>query len=190
MSETQVVSKLEIIERHLVASIQMIALEMNPISTHVVVMACEEMVLSLADANGVPLDFDYRIYVKDEFHSQYRNKIRAPYNFFKHADRDPHANYEGPSEGDLSHANEIMTLMNAIGYTKLGGSSRRELVQHFSALMMIRKPKMFKTGWLDAYPRVKRMHEQAATEPQYALPALREILFQQSLLPRIPYPIG
>ena len=55
------ISKLDIIEHHLVASIQMIALEVNPISTHVIVMACEELISSVADARNVLLDFDYRI---------------------------------------------------------------------------------------------------------------------------------
>jgi hypothetical protein len=55
------ISKLDIIEHHLVASIQMIALEVNPISTHVIVMACEKLISSVADARNVLLDFDYRI---------------------------------------------------------------------------------------------------------------------------------
>jgi hypothetical protein len=42
------ISKLDIIENHLLASIQMIALKMNPVSTHVIVMACEEMILGPA----------------------------------------------------------------------------------------------------------------------------------------------
>ena len=115
------ISKLDIIEHHLVASIQMIALGVNPISTHVIVMACEEMVLGIADTQGVVLDFDYRIYVKNEFHKKYRDQVRRPYNYFKHADKDPDHNYDGPDENDLSDVNEILTVMNASGYKKLGG---------------------------------------------------------------------
>jgi hypothetical protein len=115
------ISKLDIIEHHLVASIQMIALGVNPISTHVIVMACEEMVLGIADTQGVVLDFDYRIYVKNEFHEKYRDQVRRPYNYFKHADKDPDHNYDGPDENDLSDVNEILTVMNASGYKKLGG---------------------------------------------------------------------
>jgi len=181
------ISKLDIVERHLLASIQMIALEVNPISTHVIVMACEEMVLSLADARNVLLDFDYRIYIKDEFHKQYRYQVRKPYNFFKHADKDPHQNYDGPDESDLSDVNEILTVMNVVGYTKLGGENQRSIANTFAITMMIKTPQLFKTDWLDAHPELKRAFEEASGKPQYANVALRETLFKQHLLPEIPY---
>jgi hypothetical protein len=37
-------SKLDIIGSHLIASIQMIATRVNPFSTHLIVMACDEMI--------------------------------------------------------------------------------------------------------------------------------------------------
>ena len=181
------ISKLDIIENHLLASIQMIALEMNPVSTHVIVMACEEMILGLADARNVLLDFDYRIYIKDEFHKQYRKQVRKSYNFFKHADEDPNDNYDGPSEDELCDVNELLTIMNAIGYKKLGGTNSREVTDKFSIAMMIKTPALFKTEWLNEYPELKRAYEDAKTKPQYANAALRQVLFNQGLLPEIPY---
>jgi hypothetical protein len=181
------ISKLDIIENHLLASIQMIALEMNPVSTHVIVMACEEMILGLAGARNVFLEFDYRIYIKDESHKRYRKQLRKPYNFFKHADEDPHDNYDGPSEDELCDANELLTVMNAIGYKTLGGTNHRDLTNTFSIAMMIKTPALFKTEWLNDYPELKRAYEDAKTKPQYANVALRQVLLNQGLLPEIPY---
>jgi hypothetical protein len=133
------------------------------------------------------LDSDYRIYVRDEFHKQYRDQVRKPYNYFKHANKDPHDNYDGPGENDLSDVNEILTVMNASGYKKLGGTNRRELTNTFSIAMMIKTPALFKTEWLNDYPELKRAYEDAKTKPQYANVALRQVLFDQGLLPEIPY---
>jgi hypothetical protein len=50
--------------------------------------------------------------------------VRKPYNYFKHADRDVHLAYDGPSLDELSDANEILTMMNCAGYKVLGGPNR------------------------------------------------------------------
>src|SRR5690554_6209019 len=115
-------TKIDIIAEHITAAIQLIAIEANPYSTHVLVMAADEMVLQVAGARGIALTLDYRIYIKDEYQSEYRKKAREAYNWFKHADRDPNAKYSGPSFKDLSQVNEVQTLINIKGYTEIGGT--------------------------------------------------------------------
>lgn len=169
-------SKLEIVERHVIASIQMIALEINPISTHVIVMACEEMILSLADANSILLDQDYRIYVEDEFHKQFRRKVREPYNYFKHADQEPHGNYEGPDEDDLRAVNEIITMMNASGYRSLGGKNISEPIKAFGSAMLLKNPKLFRAHWIEANPLLKKLIAEAEPRRHHTYAALRHLL--------------
>lgn len=184
---TTSLTKLEIIEAHLLTSIQMIALGQESISTHVVVMACEELVLSLAKARNIFLDFDYRIYVKDEFHKDYRQQVRRAYNFFKHADKDPEAPYDGPSDKELRSLNEIVTLMNSRGYQSLGGTRLNPIVNIFAIVMMVTTPDLFKSEWMDSYPQLRQQFSEARSQPKYAKVALREQLFREGLLPEIPY---
>lgn len=179
-------SKLDIIEHHIITSIQLIAIEASPVSIHVIAMACEEMILSLANARGVSLEFDYRIYVKDEHHKQYRDHIKRPYNFFKHANKDPHDNYSGPSLDDLSNVNETLTLMNCIGYRELGGA-KDIFGRNFAAIMLARNPRLFKVDFLSDKPELKKGYEELRKGPDYTLPALRQILFEGGLLPSIPH---
>jgi hypothetical protein len=180
-------SKLAIIEFHLLTAIQMIALQQSEISTHVIVMACEEMIISLADASNVFLDYDYRIYIKDEHHKDYRRLVRKPYNFFKHADIDSNAPYEGPSLDELREANEIVTLMNANGYQKIGGKNLNKALGVFAATMIAKKPQLFKKEWIASHPEIKAQLDQLPRQLEYAYVALREHLYRLNLLPQIPY---
>jgi hypothetical protein len=180
-------SKIEIVEFHLLSAIQMVALEQSEVSTHVIVMACEEMIISLADASNIFLDHDYRIYIKDEHHKDYRRLIRKPYNFFKHADTDSGALYEGPSLSDLGRVNEVTTLVNASGYRKLGGKRLNNAINIFAATMLVKTPKLFKQEWVDSHPEFKALLEEIRPQPEYAYIALREHLYRQGHLPQIPY---
>ena len=89
-------NKLDVTRAHIISCIQMIAIECDPISTHVLVMATEELILSIAKHKNIPLSWDYTIYVKDEHLKDYRAMVRRFYNFSKHADKDP--------TGEISHS--------------------------------------------------------------------------------------
>jgi hypothetical protein len=178
---TDGISKLDVIGHHLIAAMQMIAIEANPISTHLLVMAADELIISLADARGVLLDHDYRIYIQDEFHEQYRRHIRKPYNYFKHADRDAHEKYEGPPPKDLSVANELATALNVTGYLNLGGA-RKELCRDFIFYMAMRNPQLFKKEFKEKFlPELRVGFENA--RPHIVMAALREFLRRKGLLP-------
>ena len=110
--------------------------------------------------------------------------MRRPYNYFKHADRDAHLFYDGPAPDELSDANELITLSNGVGYVKLGGT-KTALVNTFSITMAIKRPRLFKTAFLDSRPDLKREFEAAQKNPHFAIPALRHTLCQEGVLPRI-----
>lgn len=74
----------------------MIAVGANPYSTHVIVMACEEMLRSIAEAKKVRLSCSIDDAIKPVRLTEWRRHLRSAYNFFKHADNDPDKNYGGP----------------------------------------------------------------------------------------------
>ena len=74
-------TKLDVIERHIIAAMQMIAMECNPFSTHIVVKAGQELITSIAEKRGVLLDWDHRLWIKDEYHREYKALANKPYNF-------------------------------------------------------------------------------------------------------------
>jgi hypothetical protein len=183
------ISKLEIVEFHLLTAIQMISLEQSEISTHVIVMACEEMILSLATVSNIFLDHDYRIYVKDEHHKEYRKLVRKPYNFFKHADDDPSARYDGPNLDELRTLNEVLTLMNIIGYRKISGKNLEGVAGGFCTAMLLKRPKLFRQEWIDSNLELRALLDEDWTWTQSSdlYLALREHLFHRGHLPQIPH---
>jgi hypothetical protein len=180
------VTKLDVAERHILASIQLIAVRANPFSTHLPVMACEELLYSLSDAAGVLIEPDYRMFIKDEYHDEYRSLWRSAYNYFKHADRDAAAIYSGPSDDDLCTLNEMTTVFSIMRLYRLSKRWRSYMGQYI-ALMMVKNPKIVK-DLTKFEPEFQERYEQVrglSGDAWYA--ALRDSLFRANLLPRIPY---
>ncbi|WP_409560515.1 hypothetical protein [Hyphomicrobium sp. MC8b] len=178
-------TKLDIVLEHIYASIQMISTECNSFSVHVVTMACRELLLNLAHQKGIELEWDHRRFVKPQFWNQYRQKSVLAYNYFKHADRDPDALYNGPSYGNLAHLNDAQTLFNISGYHSLGRKPTGPMA-HFSVAMMLLYPQYFKMDFLDEYPEHKRQYQSVPKERSVVLSALRSSLLASKYLPRIP----
>jgi hypothetical protein len=177
-------SKLDVVGAHLHTALQMIAIEADPISTHLPVMAAEEMILSLADHKNIQLRWDYRIFVKDKHHRDWRDAQRKSYNYFKHADRDHSADYTGPAPEKLEWLNEVQTLMNADGYVKLGGTWNPHL-SAYAAWMMVRYPTLFHEDALA--PELARERDYLASLPSTLMKkSLRLTLHRTGLLPETP----
>jgi hypothetical protein len=177
--------KLDVIGSHLRTAIQMISISCSPFSTHLVVMACREMIMSVAEKRGVLLDWDYRILIKDEHHKAFKALMAKPYNYLKHADRDSAADYDGPKPADLAAANEVQTLANMNGYNALGGEIDT-VMGFFVACLMVKHPGFFKLDFLDAHPDLKSQFGSLSRDPTTISWALRDGLFQQGALPRVP----
>lgn len=159
------------------------AAKANPISTHVVVMACVEMITSIANAQGVLLDWDYRVYIKDEFHKSWRDQVREAYNFFKHGAKDASAIFDRIPPSNLGELNEIQTLLNLNGYYAIGGK-RKSPFGEATVLLAIKHSSIAKADFLKDHPEARKQFDQAAKMPHTAIPALRQALFDSSVLPR------
>jgi hypothetical protein len=112
-------TKLHMIGHHITAAIQMIAMEANPFSTHVIVMAAHEMIFDVAEKRGVFLEWDPEDYIKDEHLPQFRKLWNKAYNYLKHADWDSEEPYDGPAPKDLRSVNEFLTAMNIRGHATM-----------------------------------------------------------------------
>ncbi len=172
-------SKLDIIERHITAAIQMIAMGCNPFSTHVIVKAAHELVEVIANKRGVLLDWDPRVWIKDELLGDYRKLANKRYNYLKHANWDSEEPYDGPKVADLFKLNKVLTLFNLNGYKALGGYISPAFVD-FSLSVM---PLYFKREFIDSLPGVKEHLQTASSDPEIMLTALRQRLRQHKLLP-------
>lgn len=176
-------TKTDIIEKHITAAIQLMAVEANPYSTHVLVMAADEMILQVAEAKGIALTLDYRIYIKDEYQTEYRRKVREAYNWFKHADRDANASYDGPSFRDLSQVNEVQTLINIRGFREIGGTLTKIQSDYF-IFMAVKDPKFLKGEFFDQYPQLRGGFDSLSRDPNVLATALRQIVADAGHLPR------
>lgn len=108
--------KPEAMKRHIETCIKMMALGLDPVSTHVIVMASQEMLRSYAQATGAPLRFDEDDFILEHRRAEWRRaKVRA-YNFFKHSDRDAGAVLPVEVVGGLPTVNELQTLFNTFNY--------------------------------------------------------------------------
>ena len=86
MAET--FDKLEVLRSQVDSAIFLVSLEEGFVAAHTIIMAAEELFRTLYVKKNLFVEFDYRIYVKDEHQIEYLQKMREKYNFFKHADRD------------------------------------------------------------------------------------------------------
>jgi hypothetical protein len=179
-----VIAKLQVVEAHLRTTAQLIAIEADPISTLLVVMAAEEMILSLARQKGTPLRWDYKLFVKDEYHKEWRDAQRKACNYFKHADRDAGVDYSGPPMAKLTWLNEVQTLMNLDGYRALGGTWT-SLHSKFCAWMIVKRPNLFHPDVLAPELINERDYlSQLPSSTHYK--SLRLMLHQERDLPEIP----
>jgi len=176
-------NKLDIVREHLITVMQLIAVEASPVSTHVIVMATEEMVRDLAKHRGALLEWDYKNLVKEEHQKIFGKAFRKTYNFYKHANEDPDASFAGPDVDDLRMINEVLTLQNMHGYAKLIGRWSDEMVT-FPSWLMLSRPTFFRAELFAMMPVSRGEREHVANlPPQMLFEALRRNLSQKGLLP-------
>ncbi len=175
--------KTEVIGLHIVSAIQLLAIDANPFSTHLIVMAAEEMIRQVATARNVLLAADYRIYIKDEYQNEYLNRMRKAYNWFKHADRDAHSSYGGPTQSDLARVNEMQTLLNIKGHGEIGGTAA-PIFADYAAFLAMKYPEYMKSDFLAGHPALKAQRASLSREPEVMSLALQRLLMNKGFLPR------
>lgn len=174
--------KVDVAERHIVAAFQMMSIGCNPFSTHLVVKAAHEIIEVLASKRGVPLDWDPRVHIKGEHLTDYRKLANKAYNYFKHADRDAEAPYDGPSYADLQKLNEVLTIFNIHGLLALTGKLPKALI-HMSTLIAMKHPDYFKEEFLAAQPAIAEKLRDLPKDPEVIRMAWRACLKDVKLLP-------
>jgi hypothetical protein len=107
------VSKFDAIRAQLDAAIEMYFLSENAIATHTLAAAAYNALRDIAKRQGVPHPFiktDYIDSLPESRRAAVIKTLNEPENFFKHADRDPHATISFDSE-----LTELL-LIDAVAY--------------------------------------------------------------------------
>jgi hypothetical protein len=75
--------------RHLIhEAIRLMQKHEDPFAIHLLVHSADKMLIDLAKKRGEELRVDWELYIKPEYHKAFFKKIRATYNYLKHADTD------------------------------------------------------------------------------------------------------
>ena len=160
----------------------MIAIECHPFSVHVVVMACERLVLDLAKAKNLLVEWDHEIWIRGENLKNFREIKNNSYNYFHHANKDHDAEYQGPDVNRLGSINELKTFLNIYGYMKLTESSESDF-DLYAALVLVRHPHLFRMNFLENHPELQKQLSSLDTSRSTMLQVLRLMLLSANLLP-------
>lgn len=176
-------SKLNVIRHHIRSAIQMIAIECHPFSVHTVVMACERLILEIARKRDVSVEWDYKIWIKDEKRREFEKTIKnKAYNYFHHADEDHDRLYDGPEVENLDSINELQTFLNIHGYVKLAGISEPDF-DLYAALVLARHPHLFRPEFLERHSELQKQLSSLDGSRSTMLHVLRLMLLSANLLP-------
>lgn len=135
------VSKLDAAKRQLETGISLYFHNADPVSIHTLVAASYNLLRDLNKNNGgkplfaKELVFDY---IKEGYQKEFRTKINAPENFFKHADRDFSESLEFNPK-----LSETFVLEACSVYFRLTGEDP-VLFRVFRAWYIVNNPKLFK----------------------------------------------
>ncbi len=155
MASEEKIGKLDIATHHVMAAIQMISVRCNPYAVHLVAMAADELVETVAEKTGVTLTFASSRWIKKEHLKDWFKGKRKFYNYFKHADRDHDIEYIGPDPATLQMVNDLLLLMACYGLEELGHKTP-DVFASFTALVFGFYPHFY--DWdalIERYPRLK-----------------------------------
>jgi hypothetical protein len=106
--------------QNITAAIQMIGFRINSYSVHLITMSADEVVISYAASKQIALSYDPPRIIKPEFMRDWYALKKKASNFFKHADRDPDAQYDGPDHRTLQRLNDYNLAFAIIGLQTVG----------------------------------------------------------------------
>ena len=156
------VTKMDATHRQIRAAIRMWFAEEDPVAIHTLVAAAHEVVHSLFKLRGLSgLLFDSRL-VKDEYRSEVAKLLKAPANFFKHADRDPDAIMDFHP-----YANELLLLTCVHALARMGEPTFLEY-DVLTCWFRIHQPKFFPTDAIrDHTPAEALEHAERMTRNEF-----------------------
>ncbi|UYQ70648.1 hypothetical protein OF122_11240 [Pelagibacterium flavum] len=118
MFQAQVPHKLSIAFDHVRMAILLTAVGGDVKSIHLLVMAATDIISAYAAETGAELSVDIDAHIKPESRKVWFKAKKRAYNFFKHADLDPTAEYDGPDAEKLAWLNDaglIQAITNLRG---------------------------------------------------------------------------
>lgn len=88
-SKTELIGKLDVVERQLKEAIKLFFEKRDIVTIHTIVASAHQILFDLGDKDGVVSALKNKNNISSDEFWEYVKKINYPYNFFKHADRDP-----------------------------------------------------------------------------------------------------
>ncbi|TCA31990.1 hypothetical protein E0H66_23000 [Rhizobium leguminosarum bv. viciae] len=155
MATEEKIGKLDIATHHVMAAIQMISVRSNPYAVHLVAMAADELVETVAEKTGATISFSSARWIKEEHRKDWFKGKRKFYNYFKHADRDHDAQYVGPDPVTLQMVNDLLLMMTCYGLSELGHKTP-DVFHSFTTLVFGFYPQFY--DWdalIDRFPKLK-----------------------------------
>lgn len=120
-STVDVSAKMAVVRNHIDAAIFMIAHDVNPFSTHVVIMAAEEIITAIAKLTGLPFTLDVEAYLTARGREVWKAKKPEAYNYLKHGHRDYKKGFQGPDRAALQELNDLFLVIVSTAYVELTG---------------------------------------------------------------------
>jgi hypothetical protein len=103
--------------RHLIhGAIRLIMKMEDPFAVHLLVQSADKLLIDVAEKMNTRLDWDWELYVKEEYHSVFFERYRGTYNFLKHANKDFD---EDAPVNDIMMLNVMGLLICVVNYVNL-----------------------------------------------------------------------
>lgn len=180
----ETIDKLAIAGMHAEAALQMMAIGCNPFSVHLPVMACSEIVASIAALRGVKLQLDLEHLIREERRSEWRRAGVKAYNFFKHADRDATQSMANSDLARIEGLNDLTMLAN-LGHLHDLGYQMHSAYLGFSPSIVLIYPDIMNWERMDAeYPKAAEARRRLGNVSRSTImEAMRISLRNSGLLP-------
>jgi len=131
---TRYIDKQEAI-RHLIhAAIRLMQKHEDPFAIHLLVHSADKILIDIASKQGQKLRIDWELYIKPEYHAVFFEKIRATYNYLKHADTDFD---EKLPVNNIMMLNPSAIFLCLANYSKLFGELTKHMLLFYILMLNI-----------------------------------------------------
>lgn len=181
------ISKADVAHAHTLSAIQGTAVGLDPIAIHLLVMACDEILETIARKKNLTVIADSNVYIVEGHQKEWRDAKRRAYNYFKHADRDADATLEKPDRDGLVFLNDVGILMN-IANMSIIGLEVKIIYMHFFYSIGMAYPRLLKWSEIfSEHPQLKVMHDALLKRDRGTIMAALHLHLQrEGLLPEAP----
>lgn len=115
----------------------MIVADINPFSTHLVVMAAEEMIEKIVQEKSATLTLDLEQQMTERGLQVWRDHKRDAYNFLKHGRRPYRPDKPAPDALKLMNLNDLMSVYNVLAYRDLTGDLPDYMATFYTAVALM-----------------------------------------------------